>query len=62
MECPEEYLEEAIERIQHHMRYPFKDGVEFEPALLSEADFGDSYQDAKQTVKERKIYYAVICY
>lgn len=47
MECPEEYLEEAIERIQHHMRYPFKDGVEFEPALLSEADSGNSYQEAK---------------
>ena len=47
MECPEEYLEEAVKRIQYHMRYPFKDGVEFEPALLTEADSGDSYQDAK---------------
>jgi len=46
-ECPEEYVEEAIERIQLRMRYPFKDGVEFEPAMLSEADFGDSYADAK---------------
>lgn len=46
-ECPEEYVEEAMKRIQLRMRYPFKDGVEFEPAMLSEADFGDSYADAK---------------
>ena len=46
-ECPEEYVEEAIERIQLRMRYPFKEGVDFEPIMLSEADFGDSYADAK---------------
>ena len=47
MECPEEYVEEAIERIQLRMRYPFKEGVDFEPVMLSEADFGSSYADAK---------------
>lgn len=46
-ECPEEYVKEAIERIQLRMRYPFKEGVDFEPVMLSEADYGSSYADAK---------------
>lgn len=46
-ECPEEYVEEAIKLIQHYMRYPFGDDYEFVPALLSEADSGNSYAEAK---------------
>lgn len=47
MECPEEYIEEAIKRVQHYFKYPFGDDIEFIPTLESEGDFGDSYANAK---------------
>ena len=46
-ECPEEYVEEAIKKIQHYFKYPFGDDYEFVPSLESEADFGNSYAEAK---------------
>lgn len=46
-ECPEEYVEEAIEKIKAYMLHPFGDKVELNVRLDSEADSGDSYQDAK---------------
>ena len=46
-ESPEEYVEEAIERAQRYMSFPFGDTVKLNVELTSEADFGDSYQDAK---------------
>jgi DNA polymerase-1 len=46
-ECPEEYVEECIKKIQHYMSHPFGDNVELNLSMDSEADFGDSYQEAK---------------
>lgn len=46
-ECPEEYVEECIERVQKYMSHPFGDNVELNLPLFAEADFGDSYQEAK---------------
>lgn len=46
-ECPEEYVEEAIERIKHYFKFPFGDDIVFAPTLESEADSGDSYAEAK---------------
>lgn len=46
-ECPEEYVEDAIKRIQDLMSHPFGDNVELNLALKADADFGDSYQEAK---------------
>ena len=47
-ECPEKYVEEAIKRIQYHMRYPFgEEKGDLDPVMLSEADYGDSYFEAK---------------
>jgi DNA polymerase-1 len=46
-ECPEEYVEEAIPRIQALMAHPFGDNVELNLALKADADQGDSYQEAK---------------
>lgn len=46
-ECPPEYVDEAIEKIQHYFKYPFGDDVEFVPTLESEADSGWSYAEAK---------------
>lgn len=46
-ECPEEYVEEAIPRIQALMSHPFGDNVELNLDLKADADHGDSYQDAK---------------
>lgn len=47
-ECPEEYVEEAISIIKYDMEHPFGDDpkkcVKY---LRADADFGDSYQDAK---------------
>lgn len=47
-ECPEEFIEEYIKRTQHYMAYAFGDNVELNLPMLSEADFGESYQEAKQ--------------
>lgn len=47
-ECPSEFVEEAIKKIQYHMRYPFgEDKGDLDPIMLSEADYGSSYADAK---------------
>ena len=46
-ECPEEYVEEAIPRIQRYMSHPFGDNVELNLEFKADADSGDSYQDAK---------------
>lgn len=46
-ECPEEYVDECIEKVQHYMSHPFGDNVELNLPLRADADFGDSYQDAK---------------
>ena len=46
-ECPEEFVEECIERVKKYMSHPFGDNVELNLPLVAEADFGDSYQEAK---------------
>ena len=46
-ECPEEYVEEAIPRIQYLMAHPFGDNVSLNLELKADADHGDSYQEAK---------------
>lgn len=46
-ECPEEYVEEAIPRIQRYMSHPFGDNVELNLEFKADADSGDSYQEAK---------------
>ena len=46
-ECPAEYVEEAIPRIQALMSHPFGDNVELNLELKADADSGDSYQEAK---------------
>lgn len=46
-ECPEEYVEEAIPRIQYLMAHPFGDNVNLNLELRADADSGDSYQEAK---------------
>lgn len=46
-ECPEEYVEEAIPRIQYLMAHPFGDNVSLNLELRADADHGDSYQEAK---------------
>lgn len=46
-ECPEEYVEEAIPRIQYLMAHPFGDNVSLNLELRADADYGDSYQEAK---------------
>lgn len=46
-ECPEEYVEEAIPRIQYLMAHPFGDNVSLNLELKADADSGDSYQEAK---------------
>lgn len=46
-ECPEEYVEEAIPRIQYLMAHPFGDNVSLNLELRADADSGDSYQEAK---------------
>ena len=47
LECPEEYLEEAIKIIKHDMEYPFGDNSRNIEFLRADYDFGDSYQSAK---------------
>lgn len=46
-ECPEEYVDECIVKVQHYMSHPFGDSVELNLPLRADADFGDSYQEAK---------------
>lgn len=46
-ECPEEYVEEAKERIMAIMAKPFGENVSLKVELKSEADSGHSYNDAK---------------
>lgn len=46
-ECPEENVEEAIKCIKRYMEHPFGDDVELYIPLTVDADFGDSYQEAK---------------
>ena len=47
-ECPEEYVEEAIDIIKYYMEHPFGDDPKKQVKYLrADSDFGDSYQDAK---------------
>lgn len=46
-ECPEEYVEDCIERIKWYMEHPFGDDKSLNLPLKVDADFGDSYSDAK---------------
>lgn len=46
-ECPEEYVEEAEERIKAIMAKPFGENVSLKVELKSDSDSGDSYNDAK---------------
>lgn len=46
-ECPEEYVEECMKRIQKYMAHPFGDNVELNLEMKADADFGDSYAEAK---------------
>lgn len=46
-ECPEEYVEECITKVQGYMSHPFGDKVELNLPLQADADFGNSYQEAK---------------
>lgn len=46
-ECPEELVEECIAKVQHYMSHPFGDNVSLNLPLRADADFGNSYQEAK---------------
>ena len=46
-ECPEEYVEEAEERIKAIMAKPFGENVSLKVELKSDSDSGPSYNDAK---------------
>ena len=46
-ECPEEYVEECISRVKALMEHPFGDNVKLNVPLRADADFGNSYQEAK---------------
>lgn len=46
-ECPEEYVEEAEERIKAIMAKPFGENVSLKVELKSDSDSGNSYNDAK---------------
>lgn len=46
-ECPEELVEYCIDKTKHYMSYPFGDDVLLNLPLVADADFGDSYQEAK---------------
>lgn len=46
-ECPEELVEECIPKVQQYMSHPFGDNVELNLPMRADADFGDSYQEAK---------------
>ena len=47
LECPEEHVEVVTKHLQDLMSHPFGDNVELNLPLRADADFGDSYQDAK---------------
>lgn len=47
LECPEEYVDELIAICKKCMEHPFGDKVELNVTLVADADYGDSYQDAK---------------
>lgn len=46
-ECPEEYVEEAKERIKAIMAKPFGENVSLKVELKADADSGNSYNEAK---------------
>jgi DNA polymerase-1 len=46
-ECPEEFVDECIERTKHYMSFPFGDNKSLNLPLSAEADSGDSYAEAK---------------
>lgn len=46
-ECPEEYVEDCIKLVQKYMSHPFGDNVELNLPMRADADFGNSYQEAK---------------
>lgn len=46
-ESPEEYVDDCISKTQRYMSHPFGDNVELNVPMLAEADFGNSYQEAK---------------
>lgn len=46
-ECPEEYVEEAEERIKAIMAKPFGENVSLKVELKADSDSGDSYNEAK---------------
>lgn len=46
-ECPEEYVDDCIERVKFLMEHPFGDNVSLNLPLRADADSGDSYQEAK---------------
>lgn len=47
LEADEDAVQETIEICQRYMSHPFGDNVELNVAMLSEADSGDSYAEAK---------------
>ena len=47
LECPEEYLDEAIPIIKHDMEFPFGDNSKNVEFLRADYDVGNSYQEAK---------------
>lgn len=47
LECPEEYLEDAIPIIKHDMEYPFGDNARTIQYLRADYDTGRTYQEAK---------------
>lgn len=46
-DCPEKYVDECIERTKHYMEHAFGDNVSLNLPMRADADFGDSYQEAK---------------
>lgn len=46
-ECPEEYVEEAEERIKAIMAKPFGENISLKVELKADSDSGDSYNEAK---------------
>ena len=47
LEADEDAVEETIEICQKYMSHPFGDNIELNVEMKSEADWGDSYADAK---------------
>lgn len=46
-ECPEKYIDEAIQRIKRYMEHPFGDNVELNLPLTTDAGSGDTYAACK---------------